>query len=75
MEFTGERFIPEIQGQIELEHLHRYLLAKTLARGANVLDIVSGEGLDQQTAQLREQTSINSRACVSLSLTRTGLSS
>ena len=42
--WTGERYLPEIQGSIELEHLHRYLLAKNLSIGKRVLDIASGEG-------------------------------
>jgi lipopolysaccharide biosynthesis protein/SAM-dependent methyltransferase len=40
----GERYLPEFKGTIELEHLHRYQLAKTLAAGRNVLDIACGEG-------------------------------
>ena len=44
MEFTGERFVPEVQGNIELEHLHRYLQACELVSGRVVLDIASGEG-------------------------------
>ena len=44
MEFTGERFVPEVQGNIELEHLHRYLQACELVSGQVVLDIASGEG-------------------------------
>lgn len=44
MEFTGERFVPEEHGAIELEHLHRYLLAKEIATDKIVLDIASGEG-------------------------------
>lgn len=44
MEFTGERFVPEVHGNIELEHLHRYLLASKLVLGKDVLDIASGEG-------------------------------
>jgi glycosyltransferase involved in cell wall biosynthesis len=36
--------LPEIHGEIELEHLHRYLMAKELAHGKIVLDIASGEG-------------------------------
>lgn len=44
MEFTGERFVPEVSGQIELEHLHRYFLAKEYAKDKIVLDIASGEG-------------------------------
>ena len=44
MEFTGERFVPEAHGNIELEHLHRYLLACSIAPGKTILDIASGEG-------------------------------
>ena len=44
MEFTGERFTPGIHGNIELEHLHRYLQAADLATDRVVLDIASGEG-------------------------------
>ncbi|MBC3831386.1 glycosyltransferase [Undibacterium amnicola] len=44
MKFTGERFVPEVHGDIELEHRHRYLQACTLAKGKVVLDIASGEG-------------------------------
>ena len=44
MEFTGERYTPETVGQIRLEHLHRYALARELVAGKDVLDIASGEG-------------------------------
>jgi 2-polyprenyl-3-methyl-5-hydroxy-6-metoxy-1,4-benzoquinol methylase len=44
MKFTGERFVPEVHGNIELEHLHRYLLACKSVAGKVVLDIASGEG-------------------------------
>ena len=44
MDFTGERFVPGVQGDIRLEHLHRYLLARTLVRHKRVLDIACGEG-------------------------------
>ncbi len=44
MEFTGERYVPEAHGNIELEHLHRYLQACEIAAGKVVLDIASGEG-------------------------------
>ncbi|MGE5658363.1 MAG: methyltransferase domain-containing protein, partial [Actinomycetota bacterium] len=44
MEFTGERYVPSIQGAIRYEHLHRYALALELASGKTVLDIASGEG-------------------------------
>ena len=42
--WTGERFIPGMQGVIEAEHLHRYLIASELAGGLDVLDVASGEG-------------------------------
>ena len=38
LEWTGERYLPEIPGNIRLEHVHRYLLAKELAGGRRVLD-------------------------------------
>jgi ubiquinone/menaquinone biosynthesis C-methylase UbiE len=44
MEFTGERYVPEVHGHIEMEHIHRYLFALEFADGKNVLDIASGEG-------------------------------
>jgi len=44
MSFTGERYVPEAHGNIELEHLHRYLFACNAAAGKTVLDIASGEG-------------------------------
>ena len=44
LEPTGERFMPEIPGNIYLEHMHRYLLTVPLVKGARVLDIASGEG-------------------------------
>ena len=42
--FTGERLTSELGGQTEIEHLHRYLVARALCRGKSVLDIASGEG-------------------------------
>jgi len=42
--WTGERYIPGVIGDVELEHLHRYYLARELALGKDVLDIASGEG-------------------------------
>lgn len=44
LSFTGERYVPEVQGNIELEHLHRYLFACKAVAGKCVLDIASGEG-------------------------------
>jgi SAM-dependent methyltransferase len=42
--FTGERLTAAIIGQIQIEHYHRYLFARTFARGRDVLDVASGEG-------------------------------
>ena len=42
--FTGERLTSEFDGQTEIEHLHRYMVARELCRGRDVLDIASGEG-------------------------------
>ncbi len=42
--FTGERYTPLVSGEIELEHLHRYLQARDVCRGKDVLDVASGEG-------------------------------
>lgn len=44
LESTGERFLPGMEGAIEVEHLHRYILACELARGRDVLDVACGEG-------------------------------
>src|SRR5579872_725964 len=42
--FTGERLTTAIGGQIQIEHYHRYLFARSLAHGLDVLDVASGEG-------------------------------
>jgi O-antigen biosynthesis protein len=42
--WTGERYVPQIGGEIELEHVHRYLWAKQFSHGKRVLDIACGEG-------------------------------
>ncbi|MFO1405029.1 MAG: class I SAM-dependent methyltransferase [Azonexus sp.] len=44
LNFTGERFVPGVGGGIEAEHLHRYLLARELVSGRDVLDAACGEG-------------------------------
>jgi ubiquinone/menaquinone biosynthesis C-methylase UbiE len=41
---TGERYLPEVSGATELEHLHRYLLARQIIGGKRVLDLACGEG-------------------------------
>jgi GT2 family glycosyltransferase/SAM-dependent methyltransferase len=42
--FSGERMTSAAAGQIEIEHFHRYFLARQLCRGKDVLDVASGEG-------------------------------
>jgi SAM-dependent methyltransferase len=44
LEWTGERLTTDTFGQVEIEHLHRYFLARDLCRGLDVLDVASGEG-------------------------------
>lgn len=44
MDFTGERFVPTLDGQIKYEHLHRYALALDFVAGKTALDLGSGEG-------------------------------
>ncbi|MEJ0017094.1 MAG: class I SAM-dependent methyltransferase [Acetobacteraceae bacterium] len=42
--FTGERLTTAVGGQVRIEHYHRYLFARALAAGLDVLDVASGEG-------------------------------
>jgi SAM-dependent methyltransferase len=44
MEFTGERYIPSLQGHIKYEHIHRYALCLQFVINKSVLDLASGEG-------------------------------
>lgn len=44
MDFTGERLAPKIQGDIQLEQMHRYLAVRCLVPGKRVLDIACGKG-------------------------------
>jgi len=44
LDWTGERYVPQIRGAIALEHLHRYAFATEYVDGKDVLDIASGEG-------------------------------
>ena len=41
---TGERYIPGMKGDMQLEHLHRYAVAAEYVKGKVVLDIACGEG-------------------------------
>jgi SAM-dependent methyltransferase len=40
----GERFLPEFNGVIALEHYHRYFCTLQIVKDKNVLDLASGEG-------------------------------
>ena len=42
--FTGERFIPEILGEIAIEHFHRYAFAIRFIKDRKVLDLSCGDG-------------------------------
>ncbi len=43
--FSGERLTAAVAGhQVEIEHYHRYLLARDFCRDRDVLDVASGEG-------------------------------
>jgi SAM-dependent methyltransferase len=44
LEFTGERFVPGIAGEIAHEHWHRYVFARRHVTGWRVLDVACGEG-------------------------------
>ncbi|MEA5569986.1 class I SAM-dependent methyltransferase [Calothrix sp. UHCC 0171] len=44
MEFTGERYVPSLDGAIKYEHLHRYAMCLQFVTGKSVLDIAAGEG-------------------------------
>jgi SAM-dependent methyltransferase len=44
LSFTGERFLPEREGEIWYEHWHRYALARQLSQHRSVLDVACGEG-------------------------------
>jgi ubiquinone/menaquinone biosynthesis C-methylase UbiE len=44
LEFTGERFVPGVAGEIWYEHWHRYHFAARLVAGRDVLDVACGAG-------------------------------
>ncbi|MFO1311060.1 MAG: class I SAM-dependent methyltransferase [Burkholderiales bacterium] len=59
--FTGERFVPELNGAIWAEHWHRYCAVAPLAAGRRVLDAACGEGYgsDYLAALAREVTGVD----------------
>lgn len=44
LEWTGERYLPQVSGVIKMEHYHRYSLALDFCKDKIVLDLASGEG-------------------------------
>lgn len=42
--FTGERYHPEVSGEMRQEHLHRYAWVLNTISGKTVVDLASGEG-------------------------------
>ncbi len=42
--FSGERLTSAIDGQVQIEHYHRYLFARQFCMGQDVVDVASGEG-------------------------------
>ena len=44
LSFTGERFLPNLPGEMWAEHWHRYHFVLPMLAGKNVLDVASGEG-------------------------------
>jgi len=44
VDFTGERYLPEIGGEIRLEHMHRYVWVAGYCMDRSVLDVACGEG-------------------------------
>jgi protein-L-isoaspartate O-methyltransferase len=42
--FTGERLTSAFAGETQIEHFHRYLYARELCRGKDVLGVASREG-------------------------------
>ena len=58
MSFTGERYVPELRGQIYYEHFHRYATVLELARDKDILDIACGEGYGTAALALVARTAV-----------------
>ena len=56
--FTGARYTSAVAGQIEHEHLHRYLFALDFCHGAAALDVASGEGYGTSLIGLVAKTAL-----------------
>lgn len=46
MKFTGEHYVPNEQGEMRVEHYHRYAVAMQVANDKIVLDLTCGEGYE-----------------------------
>lgn len=44
IQWTGERYMPEIRGGIRYEHMHRYAFCCEYVKNKRVLDVACGEG-------------------------------
>jgi O-antigen biosynthesis protein len=44
LDWTGERFMPSLNGAIRYEHFHRYAACEPIVRNKRVLDVACGEG-------------------------------
>jgi len=54
--WTGERLVPSVEGDNAFEHLHRYALAREVAKNKIVLDLACGEGYGSNLlAQVADQ--------------------
>ena len=49
LNWTGERYVPEITGKVACEHYHRYDFAVKLCKGKSILDLACGEGYGTYT--------------------------
>ncbi|HDS29578.1 MAG TPA: class I SAM-dependent methyltransferase, partial [Firmicutes bacterium] len=59
LEFTGERFVPgKSPGQIESEHLARYIFALNFIKGKKALDLGCGEGYGSKMLAGRAESAV-----------------
>ncbi|WP_161634578.1 class I SAM-dependent methyltransferase [Mesorhizobium loti] len=61
LNYTGERYHPEQLNEIRQEHMHRYMWARGLVDGLDVIDLACGEGFGSATlaASARQVTGID----------------
>jgi len=63
-EWSGEPYLPEIEGEIAAEQLHRYTLAREIVEAKDVLDIASGEGYRSESNSISEQVAAYQRQAI-----------